>query len=355
MTAGNAAPIRRRIPTGGILMDKGGGKAAGAARPNWLDRSARLEHAKACYRYILGRDPENDAVLERHVAAARTVGALRAAFLRSAEFRRSLPQAVEAGVPDDGGAGPPPDVETTAPPQVLADMIAQQARLWRRVEQEIVPWPGENRQAPAQPALDAPDASGAADAALLLGALRRNRIAPDAVPRLLEHGCGTGRVTPWLAQHFPEITCVDVAGPRLAAARAAARRRGLAHLRWLRAEAADPMPGVGFDLWFSRGVLGWNPPPLACDTLRRAFAALPPGGLAVFSLPTWCPGYRFAVGAWAEGRQPAAPEPHLVPQAAVFGLAAEGGMQVLEAREDDGPLAPPRPWRGHLFVLRKAG
>lgn len=346
-------------------MDEGKAAGAGTARPGWFDRRARPEHARACYRYILGREPEGDAVLERHVAAAGTIGALRTAFLASTEFRRSLRPSAgeEERAPPPALAdepGPVPEVETTAPAEALARMMLWQQRVWARLGQEVPHWSvlPEDRFRPEWLAGNgrAFAASGAADAALLLAALRRNGIAPDAVPRLLEHGCGIGRVTPWLAQHFPEITGVDVSAPHLALARAAARQRGLVHLRWLRARAEDPMPGGGFDLWFSRRVLQWNPPPLTCDVLRRAFAALGPGGVAVFSLPTWRSGYRFATGAYVAGPQPAAPVLHMVPQAVVFALAAEGRMQVLEVREDTHLPGPePGSWRSHLFVLRKAG
>jgi hypothetical protein len=117
-----------------------------------------------------------------------------------------------------------------------------------------------------------------------------------------------------------------------------------------------PGPEEGYDLWYSRRALQWNPPPVIRQVLAAAFAGLAPRGVAVFQVPVWCAGYRFSAAEYLEGRPPAEPDLHLIPQAEVFALAAEAGMRVLGAWDDSHlPVPRPGPWRSTLFVMRKAG
>jgi SAM-dependent methyltransferase len=107
--------------------------------------------------------------------------------------------------------------------------------------------------------------------------------------------------------------------------------------------------GAPFDLWFSTRTLQHNPPPVTALILRRAFALLAPGGVAVFQIPTARVGYHFDI---------AAPEPdedlpiHAFPQAAVFALAAEAGCIPVEVIEDS-VIWPPILCRSNSFVIRK--
>ncbi|MGG5808349.1 class I SAM-dependent methyltransferase [Falsiroseomonas sp. CW058] len=329
---------------------RAGSPAAAMPAPPWLDRPAGAEEVRACYRFILGRDPEDDSMLAHHLAEPVTVGALRERFLASEEFRGS--PALDSG--------PPPEADLVAGPEELERLMLWQMRVWAALGEDAPQWsvmPEDDFRPDRFPANRRRfQASGAADAAALVATLARHGIAPEAVPRLLEHGCGTGRVTPWLAQHFPEITGMDVSSHHLALARQETQGRGLVHLRWLRARPGEPMPAEGYDLWYSRRTLQWNPPPLIRRILELAFAGLAPGGVAVFQVPTWYPGYRFSTASHLAGRQPAAPELHLIPQGEVFALAAAAGLRVLEVREDSHlPVPAPSALKSQLFVLRKPG
>jgi SAM-dependent methyltransferase len=331
--------------------------AEGPAPPNaWEARPARLADARACYRYILGQDEADEGLLTRHAEAARTIGALRGRFLGSEEFRQSLLGGAAAA------EGPAPEVDLAADEAQLAGMMTWARRLWSKLGEAAPHWSvlPEDRYRPERIEENrrAFRASGAAEAAALLADLARCGVEAGEVPRLVEHGCGVGRVTAHLAAHFPEVACVDVSGEHLSVARAELKGRGLVHLRFLRAKEGDWMPGPegGYDLWYSRRVLQWNPPPLIRQMLWAAFAGLAPRGVAVFQVPVWRAGYRFSAASYLGGRQPAEPELHLMPQADIFRLAAEAGMWVLGAWDDSHlPIAKPGPWRSTLFVMRKAG
>jgi FkbM family methyltransferase len=55
-----------------------------------LDDATTREDVIAAYRMLLGRDPESDAVIDRHLATHRTIRELRQPFMSSVEFTAEL-------------------------------------------------------------------------------------------------------------------------------------------------------------------------------------------------------------------------------------------------------------------------
>jgi SAM-dependent methyltransferase len=112
------------------------------------------------------------------------------------------------------------------------------------------------------------------------------------------------------------------------------------------------MPG-GFDLFYSFHALHHSPPPLAARVLSRAFSLLRPGGAAIFQLLSYGAGYGFAV---TDTDRPIAADPleqkHVLPQSAVFAIAASHDCTPVEVFEDLS-VAPSVLWRSTMFALRK--
>lgn len=195
-------------------------------------------------------------------------------------------------------------------------------------------------------------ASGAADADRLCATLRRLGRDPAEFDHVLEFGCGLGRVTNHLARRFTRISARDVSLPHLALARAHSRAAGFDGIDYAPVTAADFGMTQGFDVWFSVIVLQHNPPPVIAAILARAFALLNPGGIAVFQLPTYAHGYRFALAEYlSSAREPGAFEMHCLPQPAVFALAAQAGCVPLEVIEDH-VLGDPA-WTSHVFAIAR--
>ena len=69
-------------------------------------------------------------------------------------------------------------------------------------------------------------------------------------------------------------------------------------------------------------------------------------------LPTHALGYRFAVADYLAPNQPLAMEMHVLPQASVFALAREAGLDVVEVREDP-VVGDGLRWTSTLFFLRR--
>lgn len=103
--------------------------------------------------------------------------------------------------------------------------------------------------------------------------------------RALDFGCGHGRLTQALAQHFDAVTGVDIAASMLAAARAANRHGD--RVRYVHGETPDlrAFADGSFDFVLSVLVLQHMRPDYAAGYLREFLRVLAPGGTAFFQIP----------------------------------------------------------------------
>jgi SAM-dependent methyltransferase len=182
--------------------------------------------------------------------------------------------------------------------------------------------------------------------------LDRAGILPSDIPRAFEFGCGVGRVTPFLAETFRQVTAADVSNSHLTLARE--QTRGAPNVVFTLAENAEFGMSETFDFWFSKIVLQHNPPPVIAMILSRALSLLAPGGVAIFQVPTYALGYRFCLHDYmAKLPDRGEIEMHVLPQPVVFNIARSAGCEVLEVL-NDGAAGNPRAWTSNTFVLRKS-
>ncbi|WP_372622052.1 class I SAM-dependent methyltransferase [Falsiroseomonas sp.] len=323
----------------------------------WFERRPERPQVVAAYRYLLGREPESEAVIAAHLAAASTNRDLRNRFLASAECRAQFDPARWRPMELDL---PPADVETEAGEGALQALLARTGRAWTGLGEAGAHWSvvTDDRFRPDRLAenLAAFEATGAEACRVALAMLARHGIAPAALPHCLEFGCGVGRITLPLSRHFARVTGCDISDPHLGFAREAAEIAGRGNIAWWHATPEAPLPAPPWDLWFSQLVLQHNPPPVSREVLRRAFAGLAPGGVALFQLLTHIRGYRFSMADYLARPPAAGMEMHALPQVEVFRLAAEAGLAVLEVREDSHQATREAGrYLSHSFVLRRPG
>jgi trans-aconitate methyltransferase len=126
--------------------------------------------------------------------------------------------------------------------------------------------------------------TGKADAARFMADLER--IAPTARRcRLLDFGCGVGRVTRALADHFQSVVGMDVAPTMIRRARLL--NRSYAHCTFVvnrRAHLRRFRSGT-FDVIYSRLVLQHVPPALVRVYIPEFLRLLVPGGVLMFQMP----------------------------------------------------------------------
>lgn len=317
-----------------------------------LSAKATPEDVRACYRLILGREPENDEVVERHLAGGPTLAAVRMRFFNSAETRNLVP----SRPPTLPLAPQRLQVEVDASPEVLTAMLARTASYWEQIGTEAPHWSvlTQDRFRPDEiPRHKAAFyATGNHDSTLVSDLLARHGMTPDELPLCVEYGCGVGRATLALANVFKRIIACDISAPHLALARKEAAARQVKNVAWHRGTQEQLMPRGRWNLWYSRLVLQHNPPPVMAHLLRLAFRGLAPGGVAIFQLPTHCIGYRFSIERYMTRPDEPNMEMHVLPQATVFALAAEARLEILEVREDSSVGARTN-WLSNLFVLRR--
>lgn len=178
-----------------------------------------------------------------------------------------------------------------------------------------------------------------ADVMRLAGRLGR----PTARGSALDFGCGVGRLTQAIADHFDQVTGVDISGAMLNLARQYNRhgercRYVLNDQNHLRIFAAEQ-----FDFICSRITLQHLPRRHIRAYLEDMVRVLRPGGLLTFQLPAkhryrgfrhWMVHNIYATVARKILRVPTAMEMYAIPRLKVIHLLESRGARVLETTED---------------------
>ncbi len=302
---------------------------------------------------MLGREP-TEAEIETW-AAIPSLAELRETFIKSYEFQALL----ERLHPATGDRRLP----LALPPLSIAwetDRASERALL----DYVEATWTALGKTEPHWSVLGAPYfksseieenreefyGSGAYDLGIIEAVLARIGLRAEDFRRVVEYGCGVGRVTPHLARVFRGILALDISASHIALAREAARESRAANIQFRLVTGTDFGMDGAFDLWFSRIVLQHNPPPIIALILRRMFSLLAPKGLAIFQLPSYAPGYGFDVATYLGRPNSGEIEVHCLPQPVVFALAREAGCACLEVRED---LDMEFPWLSHTYVFQR--
>ena len=323
-----------------------GAPRAGASKGNLTEQDVR-----AAYRMILGREPENEAIIREQMESHASMQELRAAFLGSNEFRENVRG---MGPAQSTGFEPPLAIERVEDRQTMQRLLDHIAASWSHYGETDPHWSVLTEERFRKDSLDdhreAFDALGKQNADRFLATLTRNGLSLSGTGHCLELGCGVGRITRWLAPHFARITGVDVSPGHLALARAHVSRFA-SNADFMRLTRIDDLDSVEpIDAFYSFIVLQHNPPPIMEALLDHIFARMNPGGVAYFQLPTYIPGYRFSTKSYLGDRGDQLDmEMHVLPQARVFEIAARHGMQTLEALcEIVNPVV------SYYFLMRKS-
>lgn len=113
---------------------------------------------------------------------------------------------------------------------------------------------------------------------------------PQQRGRALDFGCGLGRMTRALADHFDECVGVDISDEMIRGARDANAEIGNVSFVVNRADDLSRFDDASFDLVYSMIVLQHVPDQGAIESYVREFCRiLRPGGLALFQLPSHIP------------------------------------------------------------------
>lgn len=312
------------------------------------------EQVVEAYRLILGREPENENAIGSHMAAHQDVESLRVAMLHSPEFRRAALYSPWLLPLDEC---PRIEVETETGGDGLRLLFERVAQSWNAFGVSEPYWSVLTDEAYRLDSFNQHARlyleSGENDMVRLMAWLERNGVKPESLSVCLEFGCGTGRITRWLAKNFERVAACDVSEPHLKLAREHLDKTGCRNVELFLTGtfgSLDELPPA--DLIFSVIVLQHNPPPLIAHILRKLLDALRPGGVAFFQVPTYARGYCFEVAKYLRSKPLAdSVEMHVLPQAEVFSIIASHSCETLEVLPDGsvGDLD----WISNTFLVRK--
>ena len=245
------------------------------------------------YRLVLGREPESPEVIQLWMNQPSTQ-ALLYAFIQSSECRdRALVQ-----VPDSFVYETEFDVEMDCEPNQLGAMLDRIQAAWATFGQGDAYWSvitNPNFSADRiEDFLEPFFATGRDTARRVIATLLRNQIDTAKLTRVLDFGCGVGRITFALAEHFDHVIGADISEGHLRLARERGAALASANTNFHQIKSVDDIDAMAqFDLVVSFIVLQHNPPPVAVAILTKLLKRLNPGGIAVFQIPTFINRYRF--------------------------------------------------------------
>lgn len=288
------------------------------------------------YRLILGREPENQAVVEAWVGGCPTLEALRQQFLTSEEFVNHRSAAAYPHL----GYGPK-RVDSQVTDEQLATMVRHVGRTWEQLGRVDPHWSVLTQESFRAASIGENEeifyASGADSLSRMEAAAARCHVRLADHGRCLELGCGVGRVTHWLAKKFAHVTACDISGPHLAIARQATAERGDTNIDFVKLTTLAEIEALpSFDAFYSLITLQHNPPPVIAYILSAILRRLGPGGVGYFQVLTYAVNYEFIAEDYlANLGEETAMEMHVLPQDALFALIDAAGCRMLEIREDD--------------------
>lgn len=312
------------------------------------------------YQLLLGREPENDDVVNNLCQTVHSVAKLREAFISSPEFRKKMgealdaPQFVRQRHPFNMPSIP---VEVEVSEEALAQMFERIHQEWEYLGETDPYW-----SVVTQPQYHMGEfashkeqfyRSGKYSSDLFLAALRRNNINPNLIELCLEVGCGVGRVTNYLAKSLTRVLGTDISAHHLALAREHLQAEGVENVELKHADSIQSVEDLPLvDAIFSVITLQHNPPPVMAWMLRALLGRLKPHGVAYLQMGTYRGGYLFEVERYLSTPAPKTLEMHFLPQHEVFKIIEATGCRCLEVRED-GMVGDEEKMLSNTFLIQK--
>ncbi len=302
--------------------------------------------------HVLTDEAMPDDALLAQMCALPSMTELRRMVMETHAFQLQLPRAT-AKVPL---TAPPLRIEVSAASATAAQLLSLVRDKWRRMGDDRPHWSvtGKDEHLPDRLAENRAsfENSGQDDLNMILAVLARSGMPADLFAHVCDFGCGVGRISLPMAGRFLRVTACDVSEAHLRHGREAAARLGIGNINFVLVEPPHFGMTQPFDLWFSHLVLQHNPPPIIAAILRRMFALLSPGGVALFQVPTYIRGYGYDSASYLRAPPADLMEVHALPQQEILSLARDARCDVLEIREDCS-VWPPSEAVSNMMLFRK--
>lgn len=312
-----------------------------------------------CYRLLLGREPESEAVVQSQLRAPSR-RELMMGFLTSMEFAHKNPDLTALQSTLTWMQSTPLRIDVDIGEAKLRAMLERVKEVWLRLGTSAPHWSvmSDTQFLPENidGSIDRFWAAGEEDTVIFHRTLLRIGVGDLGGKTCIEYGCGIGRMSGPLSRLFATLHACDISPSHLELARQRLRDLGCGNvvLHEMPSDPLAPLPRC--DVYYSRIVIQHNPPPVMLALVRAALECLNPGGIAVFQVPSYMVGYQFDADAYlAQSFEVEAGfEMHCLPQSVVFALILESGCELLELHED-GAGGAPRQLFSNTYVVRRKG
>ncbi len=286
----------------------------------------------ACYRQFLKREPESDEAVAGHMASQEDLWNMVKDFDESYEAARWAVMTA-GGVINHEQSALDVDVHTNGPQ--MDALVAHVEEVWSRYGREDAYYSVLTDDRFRAEHID--DAgiedfyrSGGDDLSFLRWMFRRNSLELNPSWRVLDLGCGAGRVGEHFAPAFAHYIGVDISAAHLDLAANRFSRQGASNVTLLHLSEFIGSD-LTYDLFYSNLVLQHNPPPISYRLLDRVFSGLTVGGCVFFQIPCYLYEYRFNLNDYLAGKgQQEDMEMHALPQKYVFELMLKHGISPIE-------------------------
>jgi SAM-dependent methyltransferase len=294
---------------------------------------------KACYRVILGREPESEGVLREMGARLATVDDLLGEFLASEEFRSRLPHRYPnefhaENARNDQSLSEATRIDVDVSPWQQNALFDRLRRQWQKLGREEPFWSVLTDDKYRASQLDRDIRADfyethRAGARHVDAFCARNHVrVPGGI--CVELGCGVGRVTVHLAKRFERVVAIDISEGHLQQCRNIAEDLGIENIEYVLLRSPDELQNIGdYDFFYSMLTLQHNPPPIQKYQLELILSKLRHGGAFLFQAQTSYPQYRFSVEEYLSSPV-GTMDMHNLPMREIFSIFERLGLRARE-------------------------
>lgn len=170
--------------------------------------------------------------------------------------------------------------------------------------------------------------------------------------RMLDFGCGVGRVTIHFAGYFGSVVGCDISEPHLSIAKDRAGMAGIPTVEFIRVDfdLLEHLQEGSFDFIYSFIVLQHIVPPMMKLYIAQFCRLLKSGGAAIFQLPTHHPNYRFDGETMEYFTSKPAYYVHVLPFRELFKVIRNEGCYIVDLSRQD---VAGKGYESHEFLIAK--
>ncbi len=285
-----------------------------------------------CYRILLGREPENNRVLDDKIRGCNSLKSLLLEFVNSSEY---IGKRWEDAIILQYRSTAVIDVDVSD--EQLAALFSHIHKEWSILGEEDPYWSVKTSEKYRfnnfhENSHDFYE-SGKKDADLLILFCDRAEIKiPSGI--CLELGCGVGRITKNLSPLFDKVLGVDISLGNLLIAEEYLKGQNINNVELLHLTDLAHINNVeNFDFLFSLIVLQHNPPPIQNFILDILFKKLNSNGICFFQLVVDYPNYNFNIDTYLSNLGTGM-EIHSFPIHKLMQIFKSNNIQVLDFRPD---------------------